>query len=100
VVVPTLLLLSALFVWLDRGSGLTRAPPWLSPRTGVAGFVVVAALVSFEVGDRASRGSLTWSAPLAQARAVCATTQAPIVRVPVSPPVFGLAAELPCAKVQ
>jgi hypothetical protein len=97
-VVPTLLLVSALFVWLDQASRTTTGSR-LSPGRLVALLVLVAALLSFDVSDRGIRGSPTWPSALDRARLECTRTSAPTARLPVAGAFFGFAVVLPCDRL-
>jgi len=97
-VVPTLLLASALFIWLDHASH-TVAGSRLTAGRVVALLVLVAAVLSFDVSDRGVRGSPTWPSALDRARAECARTSAPKARLPVAGALFGFAVVLPCDRL-
>ena len=75
VIAPTLLLLAALFVWLDslpRSASATR--PGI--RGALAVLVIVAALLSFNAAESDVRGSPTWTEALDTARSQCESGQA------------------------
>jgi hypothetical protein len=98
-VVPTLILLSALFVSLDGHPRFVSRTVWPRLRAGATVFVLALALVSFDISNRALRGSQTWSGAVANARAECMLTHVATTSVPVAPPVFGFSIPLPCGKV-
>jgi hypothetical protein len=101
VVVPTLLLSSALFVALDGRARSVAHPDWPRLRAGLGMLVLVAALFSFDVSDKTNRGSPTWSTALHVARLTCARTHTATIPVPVAgPPYFGFAFDLPCSKLK
>ncbi len=71
-IVPALLLISFALVLIDQPLRPRRGPrrlPWL----GIAAVVVllVGAVTSFDIGDRAARGEPTWDAALEAAAATC-----------------------------
>ena len=84
-VVPALLLLSALVVLLDGWVG--RVPQRLTPRLAIAlsGVMLGIVAVSFDVGDRTVRGSPRWSVAVARARITCHRTRQASIDVPTSP---------------
>jgi hypothetical protein len=96
VVVPTLLLLSALFVQLDARPRSVSSTAWDSVRAGVVSFIVLAALASFNVGDSALRGTPTWSEALDDARATCTEEHPETALVRVAPPTFEYGISIPC----
>lgn len=94
-VVPALLVLSALFIGLDGrhgSSGIRTSVTW---QRVIAVGLLVAALFSFNAADSALRGRPTWSEALAMARKVCRETDAASVRVTVAPTVIPGAFALP-----
>ena len=84
-ITPTLLLLSALFVQLDARPRLVSAGAWNKLLVGTVLVLFVAALASFDVSDRTSRGSPTWSEALDAGRATCAHTNVAEVALPIAP---------------
>jgi hypothetical protein len=84
-VTPTLLLLSALFVQLDARPRLVSAGAWNKLLVGTVLVLFVAALASFEVGEKNVRGSPTWSEALDAGRATCAHTSVADVALPIAP---------------
>jgi len=100
VVVPTLLLLSALFVQLDVRPRSLSATAWDALRTAVVLFIILAAIASFNVADRTTRGTPTWSEALDTARAKCADKHPGSVGVEVDPQFpFRSYLVAPCADV-
>jgi hypothetical protein len=97
IVVPTLLLTSALFVVLDARVGAVSPETWRTTRAATAALVALAALFSFNVASSA-RGTPRWTASLNSARYTCAHTHVADTRVPVDPLVFGFSLPLPCSK--
>jgi len=69
-VVPALLLLSALAVQVDARPVAVSPAAWSRLRTVAIGFVLVAALLTFNVSDQV-RGSDTWSQGVATGRRSC-----------------------------
>jgi hypothetical protein len=98
-IAPTLLLLSALFVLLDPHPSFVSRTAWNRLRAGTVALVLVAALVSFSVGDSVSRGSPAWSDALDGARSECARKQVNVVEVPISPTSTGFTIPLPCTEL-
>jgi hypothetical protein len=80
-IVPTLLLLSALFMLIDVGLRHRSVTASTLLRTGVVLTVLLTALLSFDVGSRGWRGSVTWSQALNGARAKCLDRQVGSVHV-------------------
>jgi hypothetical protein len=99
-IVPTLLLLSALFIQLDAG---VRSLSWSAAerlRAGAAVFVVVIALLTFNVADKV-RGTPTWTQALDASRPKCIGREAAKVDVPIAPQAFGSSSlPLPCRKLE
>jgi hypothetical protein len=93
VVVPSLLLLSALFVAIAAPA--RRTPRGSRLRAAVA-VVLVASLFSFDISDTSVRGFPTWSAALRDAQTQCASENATTVRVLVNPAILGYALPLSC----
>jgi hypothetical protein len=99
-VTPALLLLSALFVQLDARPHQVAPAAWGRSRLGAVMIVLVSALLSFEVGDVAIRGTPTWSDALDAARLQCAVADPDHVRVPIAPRGSGgFFAPIPCSKL-
>jgi hypothetical protein len=100
-VTPTLLLLSALFVQLDARPRLVSAGAWNKLLVGTVLVLFVAALASFEVGEKNVRGSPTWSEALDAGRATCAHTSVADVELPVAPHsiVGDYHARIPCSEL-
>ena len=71
VVVPTLLLLSALLLLLDVETPHHRMYLRKELRVGVIALVVVSAAASFSVVDASARGRPTWTQALARGRTQC-----------------------------
>jgi hypothetical protein len=86
-VVPTLLLLSALVVQLDARGSVVAPGAWHWLRTGIALFLLFGALVSFRVSD--TRGPPVWSSALQAARSRCIRQEIKKVAVPVAPSLAG-----------
>ena len=88
-VVPTLLLLSAIFMRLDAQPRILSANAWRRLQMAGAVFVLLAALLSFNVSDSAVRGSLTWSKALDIGRSQCLRNHEKTVEVVIAPPPTG-----------
>jgi hypothetical protein len=71
-IVPTLLLVSAVILRLDTRPRSVSAVAWGRLQAGAVLFMAVVAVVSFNVGDVAVRGSPTWSEALDSGRSQCA----------------------------
>jgi len=101
-VTPTLLVLSALFVWLDAGIGRgASAGRTGALQAGVAVFVVGSALASFSVGETTTRGSLPWSEALAAGRAECRDAGVTEVRIMLNKPPFdGFPLPISCGELE
>lgn len=99
-IVPTLLLLSALVVQLDIRPNSVPAITWGRLRAGVVLFVLVSALVSFDVSDPSVRGSPTWSSALDAGRSECSRTDATAVQVPINPALLGFRMPLACSELR
>jgi hypothetical protein len=84
-ITPTLLLLSALFVQLDARPRLVSPGAWNKLLVGTVLVLFVVSLASFEVSDRTSRGTPTWTAALDAGRATCAHTGVADVALPIAP---------------
>jgi hypothetical protein len=84
-VVPTLLLLSALFMQLDVQPRFLSATAWRSFQTAGVLFVLFVALLSFNVSDSAIRGSLTWSKALDLGRSQCLRMHPETVEIVTAP---------------
>ena len=89
-VVPTLLLLSALLIRLDAKARARSTVLQRDLRIGVVGLVVLAALLSFKVVDSAARGQPTWTSAITASRAKCFHTNLYEVTVPISPQGTGI----------
>ena len=74
IVVPTLLLLSALFIGLDAEPGSDSVVTRRGIRIGVVAAVLIGTLVSFRVSDAWIRGRPTWTSQVAAGRAQCEHT--------------------------
>jgi hypothetical protein len=100
-VTPVLLLLSAVFVQLDARPRRVAPAAWNRLRVGGVLVVLVAALVSFEVGDVKVRGVPTWSDALDTARLKCAAGNYKRVEVPIAPQRFAASfrSPIPCSKL-
>jgi hypothetical protein len=100
-VTPTLLLLSALFVQLDARPPFASPGAWNRLRVGTVLALIVAALSSFNVGEKAIRGSPTWSEALDAGRSRCAHTGVADAELPVAPHLgfFTYQARTPCSKL-
>jgi hypothetical protein len=100
-VTPTLLLLSALFVQLDARPRLVSLGAWNKLLVGTVLVLFVAALASFDVGDRSVRGSPTWSEALDAGRATCAHANVADVALPVAPSTKFITyhARFPCSEL-
>jgi hypothetical protein len=100
-ITPTLLLLSALFVQLDARPRLVSAGAWNKLLVGTVLVLFVAALASFDVGDRTSRGSPTWSEALDAGRATCAHANVADVALPIAPrsTLGNYRARFPCSEL-
>jgi hypothetical protein len=100
-ITPTLLLLSALFVQLDARPRLVSAGAWDKLLVGTVLVLFVAALASFDVSDRTSRGSPTWSEALDAGRATCAHTNVAEVALPIAPrsTLGNYQAHFPCSEL-
>ena len=102
-VTPILLLLSALFVALDAGSGFVRQLAWGRVRVGTVIAVIAVALASFNVGNQRTRGSPSWSAALDAGRVQCVRANTMYVKVQIQPkfggrlPIFFV--KVPCSKL-
>jgi hypothetical protein len=84
-VVPTLLLLSGIFAFLDDQPRSVSDTTWTRVRIGGAVFLVLIALSSFATGDQSVRGRPTWSDQLASAQLRCIRTDADTVSVDIDP---------------
>ena len=84
-VVPTLLLLSAIFIGLDSQPRVLSATAWRKLQVAGVVFVLFAALLSFNVSNSALRGSLTWSRALDIGRSRCLRNHAKAVEIPIAP---------------
>ena len=84
-VVPTLLLLSAIFMRLDAHPRLISPTAWRSLQTVGVLFVVFAALLSFNVSDPSFRGSPTWSRALSVGRSQCVRKHQDTVEIVTAP---------------
>ena len=102
VVVPTLMLLSALIVWLDTLPEPAARRPWRRPAVAAMAFIGVCALLTFSVGDGEIRGTPTWTRALRDARAGCVThetsQEVPVVIAPVKQYVV-TSVRLPCDRL-
>ncbi len=99
---PTLLLLSALFIWLDARPGFLARRVWSPVHVAVASLLLVAALFSFNVGDLRIRGALRWSEAVDGARTGCRQAHVASVLIPISPftPALGFfSIHIPCNKL-
>lgn len=97
VIVPSLLLISAVFVLLDRRS--QAQPAGSSPRRvriAVIGVLALAMVSSFWVRDLVIRGT-PWKPALENAERECEASGAPEALIHTSPP--GWAIELPCDQI-
>jgi hypothetical protein len=92
-VVPTLLLITALLAMLDGERGLA----WARARVGAILVLALVALVSFDVADPNVRGHPTWSGALRTARVVCLHEPVTSVRVTIAP--RGWSMPLPCSRL-
>lgn len=94
VIVPTLLLISVALVIADRLPRRPGRPAWAAAAS--AAVLLAGMAISFDVGDRAARGTPPWRDALDDAAVSCtgAATEAP---VEISPPGFGVA--IPCAEL-
>jgi hypothetical protein len=84
-VVPTLLLLSAIFMRLDAHPRIISTTAWRSLQTVGVLFVVFAALLSFNVSDPSLRGSPTWSRALSVGRSQCVRKHPDTVEIVTAP---------------
>ena len=99
-VVPTLLLLSALLIRLDAKARARSTVLQRDLRIGVVSLVVLAALLSFKVVDSAARGQPAWSSAITASRAKCFRTNLYAVTVPISPPnIYNTGMTVPCSKL-
>ncbi len=100
-VVPTLLLLSGAFAFLDDQPRSVSSATWTRVRMSGAAFLILIALTSFAVGDQAQRGIPSWSGQLAAARLRCTQTNARSVNVDIDPSnyFFLTPLALPCARL-
>jgi hypothetical protein len=99
-VVPSLLLLSAVFIFLDVQHLGSSAHTWSLIRGTATGLVILGALVSFNVADRQMRGTPTWSRALAAASAMCGPgSRSEMVEINPSN-VFVIAMPIPCARIR
>lgn len=100
VVIPTLLLLTAIFVALDAYLGPARRQriPFLAQ--GIAAVVLIASVASFDISDTTVRGFPTWSGALDQARDHCVQTRTTTVDVAIDPAVLGFKMPLACSKLR
>jgi hypothetical protein len=98
-IVPTLLILSAVLAFLD--SVLARSPAkWrMSFRIGAISFILFAAVLTFTIGNSAIRGGYTWTAELAASRVACVQHRLAVVDVPIAPDVFGTGMQMACTTV-
>ena len=98
-IVPTLLVLSALFVWLDEAE--RRFPlPWRRIAFVVPAVIALSAIASFKVGNTSYQSLVSWSDALDAAQKRCATDSRTEVSVPVSPAGWHFHLPLPCSKLQ
>jgi hypothetical protein len=84
-VVPTLLLLSGIFVFLDDQPRSVSPATWTRVRISGASFLMLIALSSFAVGDGTLRGTPSWSGQLASARLRCTHIHVRSVNVDIDP---------------
>jgi hypothetical protein len=84
-VVPTLVLLSAIFIGLDAQPRIFSATTWRKFQIAGVVFVLFAALLSFNVSNSDLRGSLTWSRALDIGRSQCLRDHAKAVEVAIAP---------------
>jgi len=99
-IVPALLLVSAALSLTDtdalpREQKRTRRP-W--PALAAAGLLLLGLTTSFDVSEPKSRGEPPWGEALGVARASCRSQHLLEVRVPTSPPNFGMT--VPCDSLQ
>ncbi len=98
-IVPTLILLSALFVQLDVQPGALSAIAWNRIRTVGVAFVLVAALFSFNVSD-SSRGTTTWLQAVNTSRTECLRKNLDTARVLIAANgYFPVYMQAPCSKL-
>jgi hypothetical protein len=97
-IVPSLLLLSAGLVLVDRSSRRKGNPLGLSLAGAAAVMVLVVSIAtSFYAGNSAARGTPPWESALDEAARTCVSDGLPAVRVPTSPARFGV--EVPCDRI-
>jgi hypothetical protein len=99
-VFPTLLLLTALVLFLDARPDSVSPTTWKRVQAGSVLFLLITALASFNVADH-SRGSPGWLQALNDARSECLRDHARVAQVPIAPQAFpyGFVMPLPCSRV-
>jgi hypothetical protein len=95
-ILPTLLLLSALVVQLDARPRVVSPASWSRARAVTLAVVVVAALVSFDVSDP-SRGSSTWLQAVNVGRSACLRSSLDSTQVLINPGYVSLSMQVPCS---
>ncbi|MGH9205913.1 MAG: Ig-like domain-containing protein, partial [Acidimicrobiales bacterium] len=100
IIVPTLLLLSALFIALDAETDSDSVVVRRSVRVGVVTVVLIGTLVSFKISDAWTRGHPTWTSQVAAGRAQCSTTTLDRTDLVIAPNVaFTPRMTVPCDKL-
>ena len=93
-IVPAMLLVGAVLSVIDSLPQARRRPArsWLA--LAATGLLLVGLATSFDVSDPAGRGDPPWSEALTAATSPCASKHLADVRIPTSPPSFGIT--VPC----
>jgi hypothetical protein len=101
-VVPTLLLLSGVFAFLDDQPRSVSPTTWTRIRIAGASFLMLVALTSFAAGDGALRGNPSWSVQLVSARSRCTHMHVRSVNVEIDPAsgYFKIPMPLTCARLK
>ena len=95
-IVPSLILLSAIMVEIDSRPRIVSAPIWNRARVIVLAGLAVATMTSLSVGDP-SRGSSTWLHAVDTARADCLRRSLDTTQVLIAP--FVTYMQVPCSKL-
>jgi hypothetical protein len=98
-IVPTLLVLSAVCVWL---SDMARrgGPVWRRLSVALPVVILISALASFKVGNTSFQSSVSWSDALDRARTRCAEGGRTEVNVPVAPAGWHFHMPLACSNLE
>ena len=97
-IVPALLMISAALVLVDSSSRRQRGPFGLSlAGVGAISVLLLSIATSFYAGDSAARGTPSWNSALDRAASACVADDLSTVRIPTSPPEFGV--QVPCDRI-